>query len=163
MIIHRSSSMPWKGASRLIVANVTATNQNDLFAQVNDCLTADNMVEPTFLSAVTAREMRFPTGLDFGYVSIAIPHVDPEHVISPGVLVCRNSTSTTFRAMDGPERGLDVQLSIWPLVTDPSNQVDMLGAVITLIQDESSYPVLLHGDQTEVVDRISCALAPTED
>ena len=65
--------------------------------------------------------------------------------------------------MDGPERGLDVQLSIWPLVTDPSNQVDMLGAVITLIQDESSYPVLLHGDQTEVVDRISCALAPTED
>jgi len=71
-------------------------------------------------------------------VSIAIPHIDPEHVISPGLLVCRNSASTTFHAMDDPERNLDVQLSIWPLVTDPGNQIDMLEAVITLIQDESS-------------------------
>ncbi|GAE77255.1 PTS system [Cutibacterium acnes JCM 18918] len=66
------------------MADVTATSQNDLYAQVNDRLTADNMVKSTFLNAVSAREKKFPTGLDFGYVSIAIPHIDPEHVISPG-------------------------------------------------------------------------------
>ena len=60
---------------RLIVADVTATSQNDLYAQVNDRLTADNMVKSTFLNAVSAREKKFPTGLDFGYVSIAIPHI----------------------------------------------------------------------------------------
>lgn len=40
----------------LIVADVTATSQNDLYAQVNDRLTADNMVKSTFLNAVSARE-----------------------------------------------------------------------------------------------------------
>ena len=124
---------------RLIVADVTATTQDDLYTQVNERLIADNMVKSTFLDAVSAREEKFPTGLDFGYVSIAIPHIDPDHVISPGVLVCRNSASTIFHAMDDPERSLDVQLSIWPLVTDPDNQVGMLGAVIALIQDAVSY------------------------
>ncbi|MSS45053.1 PTS sugar transporter subunit IIA [Cutibacterium sp. WCA-380-WT-3A] len=144
---------------RLIVADVTATSQQDLYAQVNNRLTTDNMVRPTFLAAVSAREKEFPTGLDFGYVSIAIPHIDPEHVISPGILVCRNSTATTFHAMDDPERELDVQLSIWPLVTDPKNQVDMLGAVIELVQDKSSYHILLHGNQKEVADKLSGVLA----
>ena len=67
---------------RLIVADVTATTQDGLYAQVNNRLTADNMVKPSFLEAVSAREKKFPTGLDFGYVSIAIPHIDPEHVLS---------------------------------------------------------------------------------
>lgn len=148
---------------RLIVADVTAASQNDLYTQVNDRLTAGNMVKSSFLEAVSARENKFPTGLDFGYVSIAIPHIDPEHVISPGVLVCRNSETTTFHAMDDPERSLDVQLSIWPLVTDPANQVGMLGAVIALIQDESSYQVLLHGNHEEVANKLSDVLATVED
>jgi len=148
---------------RPIVADVTATSQNDLYAQVNDRLTADNMVKSTFLNAVSAREKKFPTGLDFGYVSSTIPHIDPEHVISPGLLVCRNSASTTFHAMDDPERNLDVQLSIWPLVTDPGNQIDMLEAVITLIQDESSYRILLHGSHADVANTLPDVLATVED
>ncbi|REB69179.1 PTS sugar transporter subunit IIA [Cutibacterium namnetense] len=147
---------------RLIVADVTATTQDDLYTQVNERLIADNMVKSTFLDAVSAREEKFPTGLDFGYVSIAIPHIDPDHVISPGVLVCRNSASTIFHAMDDPERSLDVQLSIWPLVTDPDNQVGMLGAVIALIQDESSYHILLHGEDAQVADKLSHVLATIE-
>ena len=148
---------------RLIVADVTATTQDDLYTQVNERLIADNMVKSTFLDAVSAREEKFPSALDFGYVSIAIPHIDPDHVISPGVLVCRNSASTIFHAMDDPERSLDVQLSIWPLVTDPDNQVGMLGAVIALIQDESSYHILLHGEGAQVADKLSDVLATIED
>lgn len=147
---------------RLIVADVTATTQDDLYTQVNERLIADNMVKSTFLDAVSAREEKFPSGLDFGYVSIAIPHIDPDHVISPGLLVCRNSASTIFHAMDDPERSLDVQLSIWPLVTDPDNQVGMLGAVIALIQDESSYHILLHGEGAQVADKLSHVLATIE-
>ena len=64
--------------------------------------------------------------------------------------------------MDDPERSLDVQLSIWPLVTDPDNQVGMLGAVIALIQDESSYHILLHGEGAQVADKLSHVLATIE-
>ncbi|WCC80275.1 PTS sugar transporter subunit IIA [Cutibacterium equinum] len=145
-------------APRLIVADVTATTRDDLFTQVNDRLLSDAMVKPSFLAAARAREETFPTGLDFSYVSIAIPHVDPEHVISPAVLVCRNSETTVFHAMDDPERSLDVRLSIWPLVTDPANQVEMLSAVISLVQDESSYQALLHGAPEEVAHRVSDVL-----
>mgnify|MGYP001508216105 FL=1 len=65
--------------------------------------------------------------------------------------------------MDDPERNLDVQLSIWPLVTDPGNQIDMLGAVIALIQDESSYRILLHGNHAEVANTLPDVLATVED
>ena len=62
---------------RLIVADVTATTQDDLYTQVNERLIADNMVKSTFLDAVSAREEKFPTGLDFGYVSICLLYTSP--------------------------------------------------------------------------------------
>lgn len=148
---------------RLIVVDVTEDDRANLFSRVNDVLVQEAMVGPNFLSAVSAREDTYPTGLDFGYVCIAIPHIDVEHVRAPGVLVCRNSHTTHFRAMDDPERSLDVQVSIWPLVTDPHNQVGMLSALIGLVQDRESYKVLRDGSQQELAERLSTVLTAVAD
>lgn len=76
----------------------------------------------------------------------------------PGILLCRNASQTIFHAMDDPERELQVALSIWPLVTDPSNQIGMLTAVIELVQSHDGYQALLHGSGAELRDRLGPVL-----
>ncbi|AXE39649.1 PTS sugar transporter subunit IIA [Acidipropionibacterium virtanenii] len=130
-------------APRLLVIDVDCPSTGELFDAVNARLLAEGAVRRSFLAAVSTREERYPTGLDFSHSRVAIPHIDPEHVIRPGLLVCRNARSTVFRAMDDPEHHLDVRLSIWPLVTDPQNQTGMLAAVISTLQDAASADRLL--------------------
>jgi PTS system galactitol-specific IIA component len=137
-------------APHFIVVDADTDSQTELYDAVNARLLAEGAVRGTFLSAIRAREKTYPTGLDFGHCQVAIPHIDPEHVILPGLLVCRNAQATPFHAMDDPERELAVRLSIWPLVTDPENQTDMLGSVISLLQDESSYRHLLTGSPEDL-------------
>lgn len=146
-------------APHFYVVDADTDSQAELYRTVNTRLTAEGAVRDTFLDALSAREKKYPTGLDFGHCQVAIPHIDPEHVITPGLLVCRNARSTPFRAMDDPERVLDVRLSIWPLVTDPQNQTDMLGAVISLLQDESSYQQLLNSPFGELQSILSHVLS----
>ncbi|MDO4412844.1 PTS sugar transporter subunit IIA [Cutibacterium sp.] len=135
---------------RLLVIDLDATTSHELFATVSSRLVDEGLAKPSFLTAAEGREATYPTGLDFGHTQVAIPHVDPDHVIAPGLVVCRNKRTTVFHAMDDPERKLDVRLSIWPLVTDPHNQVGMLGAVIDLLQDPPSCRLLITADDADV-------------
>ncbi|WP_027586570.1 MULTISPECIES: PTS sugar transporter subunit IIA [Acidipropionibacterium] len=145
-------------APKFIVVDADTDSREALYQSVNARLLAEGAVRDTFLDAVSAREEKYPTGLDFGHCQVAIPHIDPEHVITPGVLVCRNAQTTPFCAMDDPERELAVRLSIWPLVTDPQNQTDMLGSVISLLQDEQSYQQLLTGTPEELQEALTGVL-----
>ena len=108
---------------RLIIANLGVETSHELFAAISSRLADEGLVKASFLSAAEAREATYPTGLDFGHIQVAIPHVD---------------------------RALDARLSIWPLVTAPHNQVRMLGAVIDLLQEPSYCQLLLDGDEADV-------------
>ena len=146
-------------APRFLVLDADTANQEDLYSVVNSHLLSQEAVHETFLEAVSAHELKYPTGLDFGHCQVAIPHIDPEHIITPGVLVCRNAQPTPFHAMDDPERTLDVRLTIWPLVTDPQNQTGMLGAVIALLQEETSYQRLLTESPEKLEELLAGVLA----
>ncbi|WP_130864731.1 PTS sugar transporter subunit IIA [Acidipropionibacterium timonense] len=146
-------------APKLLILDVDTSEREDLYRLVNERLTGDDMVTDAFLEAVSRREQTFPTGLDFGYVSVAIPHIDPEYVKHAGILLCRNSSTTVFHAMDDPERELDVALSIWPLVTNPENQVGMLGSVIELLQSQEDYESLLHGSPEQIQASLGSVMA----
>lgn len=145
--------------ARFLVIDTDTSSQEELYTIVNAHLVDQKAVRSSFLEAVSARERKYPTGLDFGHCQVAIPHIDPEHVITAGLLICRNASATPFHAMDDPERELQVRLTIWPLVTDPQNQTGMLGAVISLLQDESSYQRLLNDPPEELQALLSGVLA----
>ena len=64
---------------RLIVADVTATSQNDLYAQVNDRLTADNMVT----SCHCCRWNRQNVSLPVAYLMGVNTHKCVTNLVSP--------------------------------------------------------------------------------
>lgn len=134
----------------VLVHEANAATQADLFNEVSELLKKRGAVESTFLNALKQREALFPTGLDFGDFAVAIPHIDPEHVRVPGLVVCRNSIPILFNAMDRHDRELEVRVTFWPLVVDPHEQVGLLAALLQFLQVDDNYERLSHGNPNDV-------------
>lgn len=147
----------------LVVLDLDATSQADQFAAVAAALGERGMVRESFVDALQARERAFPTGLNFGDFPIALPHVDPEHVNVPGLVVCRNSSPIDFMAMDNHTLALPVRLSLWPIVTDPQRQVGLLGELLQLLGTPGVYGQLLDGTHDDVRLVVADVLRATDD
>ncbi|WP_336249850.1 PTS sugar transporter subunit IIA [Stomatohabitans albus] len=132
-----------------------ATTSDALFHDVVPRLVAEGVAQPSLTEALIAREQAFPTGLDFGHVQVALPHADPEHIARPGVILVRHHTPITFLAMGEPETVLEAQASLWPIVVDAQAQLELLGKMIALLQDEPSATTLIEGDQTRALTMLS--------
>lgn len=147
----------------LVVLDLDATSQADQFAAVAAALGERGMVRESFVDALQARERAYPTGLNFGDFQIALPHVDPEHVNVPGLVVCRNSSPIDFMAMDNHTLALPVRLSLWPIVTDPQRQVGLLGELLQLLGTSGVYGQLLDGNHDDVRLVVADVLRATDD
>ncbi len=147
----------------LVVLDLDATSQADQFAAVAAALGERDMVRESFVDALQARERAYPTGLNLGDFQIALPHVDPEHVTTPGLVVCRNSNPIDFMAMDNHALALPVRLSLWPIVTDPQRQVGLLGALLQLLGAPGVYGQLLDGSPDDVRLVVADVLRATDD
>ncbi|WP_336251151.1 PTS sugar transporter subunit IIA [Stomatohabitans albus] len=137
------------------VWETNATTSDDLFRDIVPRLVTEGVAKSTLTDALIAREKAFPTGLDFGYVQVALPHADPDHVNRPGVVLVRHHTSIAFAAMGEPGTVLTVQASLWPIVVDAQAQLDLLGNMIALLQDEPSATTLIEGDETDALALLS--------
>lgn len=142
----------------ILAMSSSASTQEGLFKDVNQHLVEGGFVLESFLEALTKRESEFPTGLDFGHFAIALPHIDPEHVVKPGALVCRSVRPIIFRAMDNPEQELACRLTIWPLVTDPMAQVPLLSSILRALQKQGVYEQLVELPANRVQRLMEAAL-----
>ena len=61
------------------------------------------IVKPSYVEAVVAREKVFPTGLAADGHNIAIPHTDPEHVLRPGMGVVVTKEPIEVSMMGSPD------------------------------------------------------------
>jgi galactitol PTS system EIIA component len=91
-------------------------------------------VKDTFESAALARERRSPTGLPFEGGAVALPHAEPEHVLSPALGVATLVRPVRFREMGSPGVALDVTLVVMPALTAKEQASAGLTRVIELLQ-----------------------------
>jgi galactitol PTS system EIIA component len=81
-------------------------------------LAAAGCVRPGFEEAVLAREASSPTGLPMSGRKLAVPHADPEHVITPAVAICTLARPVAFREMGNPTAAIDVDVVAMLALTD---------------------------------------------
>jgi galactitol PTS system EIIA component len=91
-------------------------------------------VRDTFEGAAVARERRSPTGLPFEGGAVALPHAEPEHVLSPALAVATLARSVRFREMGSPAIALDVTLVVMPAFTAKEQASAGLAGVIERLQ-----------------------------
>lgn len=94
-------------------------------------------VGPGWAAAACAREAVLPTGLPLGGgIAVAVPHTDPEHVLASGVAVAVLAAPVGFGSMDDPDTKLPVRAVFALALKSKHEQIEMLQAIVTLLQDE---------------------------
>ncbi|QBD76508.1 PTS sugar transporter subunit IIA [Ktedonosporobacter rubrisoli] len=133
----------------LILWHLPAQSKDDLFAIVYKELLTRRWVHPTYLEAVKQRELEYPTGLDFGDFSVALPHIDPEHVIHSALVMALVEKPLPFLAMDDSSQTLDCQLAIFPVLAAAGDQLIFLSAVTTALQQPGFYNTIIEQKSPE--------------
>ena len=91
-------------------------------------------VTDTFEGAALSRERRSPTGLPFEGGAVALPHAEPEHVLSPALGVATLARPVRFREMGSPGVALDVTLVVMPAFTAKEQASAGLARVVEMLE-----------------------------
>lgn len=117
----------------------------------------------SIVEAVVARERTYPTGLPLP-TPVAIPHADAEHTIRPALAGLVPTRPLTFGELGGQDRTIEARLVLMLLVTDPQEQVGLLGRLITVLRAPDLGSTLLddlHGPE-DLAGRFTRLLTPPQ-
>lgn len=120
----------------LCIAQLSAASSDDVIRALAARLFAAGHVAASFEKAACQRERRSPTGLPFPGVAVALPHADPEHVVTPAIAVASLAAPVTFRQMGSPAVKLEVSLIVMPALTAKEQAASELSRVMQVLQDE---------------------------
>lgn len=117
-------------------------------------------VTDSFEAAVLLREEKHPTGLPT-LVPAAIPHTDPEHVITPGFAVAVPKRPVDFGEMGSSgERTIGAELVIMLVLADAHSQLAALQNLVARLQEpEAVREVLAATDDADLERRARAWLA----
>ncbi len=118
----------------LILRNVEAKDAEDAIRQVGQCFFDAGFVKDTYIDAVLAREVTYPTGLQLAEIGVAMPHTDPQHVYRPGVCIAQLAHPVTFAHMGDPDTLVEAEMLFMMAIQDPDEQVELLQKVLSVFQ-----------------------------
>jgi galactitol PTS system EIIA component len=121
----------------LCLARLEASSAEDAVRALVSRLVDKGHVLPTYEKAALSREKRSPTGLPFPGVAVALPHAEPEHVVSPAIAVATLAKPVSFRQMGSPGTKLMVSVVVMPAFSAKEQAGAGLSALIEKLQDES--------------------------
>jgi galactitol PTS system EIIA component len=93
------------------------------------------IVRQSFEAALLAREASSPTGLPLAGRKLALPHADPEHVITPAIACAALAAPVSFREMGNPDQELAVEVVALLALTDHESAQQSLVRFLEKSQD----------------------------
>lgn len=118
----------------LIARDVDAKNAEDAIRQVGQKFLRAGFVKDTYIDAVVAREVTYPTGLQLADIAVAMPHTDPQHVNRPGVCIAQLAHPVTFAHMGDPDTLVEAEMLFMMAIKNPDEQVELLQKVLSVFQ-----------------------------
>jgi PTS system galactitol-specific IIA component len=119
----------------LCVVGLDASSAEGAIRALARLLHAAGRVHATFEAAAVARELRSPTGLPFEPLAVALPHAEPEHVVSPAIAIATLATPVPFREMGTPATQLACGLVVMPAFGSKQQADAELSRLIEALQD----------------------------
>ncbi|HWL84249.1 MAG TPA: PTS sugar transporter subunit IIA [Polyangiaceae bacterium] len=140
------------------LAKFEATSAEQAIEKIALLLAAHWRVRDSFGHAAVLRERRSPTGLPFSPFPVAIPHVEPDHVLMPTLAVGTLAAPVTFREMACPRSSLDVSIVIVPAFTAAEQSSGALARLMEALQNDALRCALVSAeDAAQLVDLVSRA------
>lgn len=82
----------------LVFFDFEATDRIDFFTKLGEKLKEGGYVKDSWLDAILEREKNYPTGLECTSISVALPHVDPQHLNKPTLPSSSRRTPSSLTA-----------------------------------------------------------------
>ena len=125
----------------LIFLNTDFKDKFEIFNFISNILIKKNFVVDNYFEELVIREKNFPTGLDLGFTSIAIPHCDAKNAYVDTLYFIRNNNSIIFENIeDGND--INTKLIIGIVISNPKNQVETLTKLISIFQNKELMYIL---------------------
>jgi PTS system galactitol-specific IIA component len=131
----------------LSMPRLAAPNSDAVITALATRLVEQGHARPTFVAAALAREKRSPTALPFSPNPVALPHAEPEHVVTPAIAIATLAAPVKFRHMGSPGVSLPVTLVVMPALSAKEQAAASLSRIIELLQDEAFRADLLALDE----------------
>lgn len=110
-------------------------------------------VTDSFEAAVLLREEKHPTGLPT-LVPAAVPHTDPEHVITPGFAIAVPTFPVAFGEVGSQgERRIWAELVIMLVLSDAGGQAAALQSLVAKLQEPDTVRDLLDASDDADLER----------
>jgi len=124
-------------------------------------LQAARRVEPAYADDTWRREQAIPTGLPTEPVAVALPHADPDHVLSPALAIGLLSTPVEFMLMGSdPPQPLAVHVVFLLALKEREQQAPFLRALMLILQAKGVLAALVRcRSAAEVMEVLRAAAA----
>lgn len=129
-------------------------SQDELIRKIAAPLIGDEMVAADFADHVITREQTFPTGLPVEPVGVAIPHTDHKHVRQNAISIGILPEAVLFEEMGGEPEPVPVRIIFMLALGESNKQLNVLGWIMDVIQDEQFMQQLLVMNDEEIYQSI---------
>lgn len=136
---------------RLVFPNLEVSDFKSSVETMGSNMKDLGYVESSFVDAVLNREVSFPTGLELGTYSIAIPHTDPEHVKKSGISIATLNQPVEVKSMIDPQKTIKVSFIVLMAIKDPKGQLKMLSKLMGFFQDVDTLKMLGEAEEKEEI------------
>jgi galactitol PTS system EIIA component len=134
----------------------------DTLSYLADQLFEKGVVKESFKEALLLREKEFPTGLPTEGVGVAIPHTEAKYVNENRVAISLLANPVSFQMMGIPENEVKVSIVFLLALKDAKGHLELLRALMELIQKPQLLRELTHTNSKEEVIEIIQSFAFSE-
>lgn len=133
----------------IITDSIDLADYKDALRHIGTTLATKGFVKESHTEALLEREESFPTGIALDGYAVAIPHCDASHAIKPVLYIIKPNKPVTFNRPDEDET-IDVSLIIGLVVTSPQEQLPLLRALFSNLQNRSFYETVMNASIDEI-------------
>lgn len=127
------------------------SSDSEAINRIGQQLVECDYILPSYIDSTVSREAEYPTAIDFGTISIAIPHSTPNNNVEKDCIgVLKLDECIVFNSMAGNEK-LDVNMVFLLALKDGKKHMEILSKFMGMFQDESFVKKLSVESNKEVI------------
>lgn len=139
---------------RLIFVNVENSDKDQVLKTMSKRLWECGYVKETFYQALQDRERKYPTGIQGQYLSFAMPHTYPEHVLKSGICVAVCKHTIPFGSMEDRDSLLPCSIIFMLAITDPKQHLSLLKRLMEVTQNQELVRRLKSAETPEDIETV---------
>ena len=134
----------------LIYLNRDFSDRAEMFNEIGTVLIEKGMVKPVYIEEILKREENFPTGIDLGYMQVAMPHVEAKYVNDNAVFIVTTKKGIEFENAED-DGMVNSKIIFGLIVKDSDKHLDFLMKLVELYQKEDVLKKIYDSEDVEEV------------